>query len=142
MKPFNGVVALIAAACGATAGGHRTPDRPAGGFLITAEEIQRSGARTAWQVLRDQAPILLAEEDQNGRPVRLTRRGRASLLLNDAPMVLLDGVLMPDFRNLDAVEAQSIQAIMIYDGIEGTTYYGTNAVSGVIVIKMKNGQQS
>jgi len=26
--------------------------------------------------------------------------------------------------------------------VEGTTYYGTNAVSGVVVIKTKDGRQS
>jgi outer membrane cobalamin receptor len=142
MKPSGVLTLLLATGCAAAAGDYGSAHRPAGAFLITAEQIQRSGAQTAWQVLRDQAPMLLAEEDGNGRPVRLTRRGRASFLLNDAPMVLLDGVRMPDFRNLDAVEAQSIRAIWIYDGIEGTTYYGTNASSGVVVIKTKDGQQS
>jgi len=45
-----------------------------------------------------------------------------------------------DFRALDDIDAQSILTIYIYDGIEGTTYYGTNSGSGVIVIKTKAGQ--
>ena len=47
---------------------------------------------------------------------------------------------MPDFHALDTIEAQSILTILIYDGVEGTTYYGTDAVSGVIVIKTKDGR--
>ena len=70
----------------------------------------------------------------------LGRRGRASLYLNDSPAVLLDGVRIPDFRTLEDIDAQSILVIYIYDGIEGTTYYGTNSVSGVILIKTKAGQ--
>jgi hypothetical protein len=53
---------------------------------------------------------------------------------------MIDDVRMPDFRNLDTVDATSINAIYILDGIEGTTYYGTNSVSGVILIKTKNGR--
>jgi hypothetical protein len=49
-------------------------------------------------------------------------------------------VRIPDFRSLDDIDAQSILTIYIYDGIEGTTYYGTNSGSGVIVIKTKSGQ--
>ena len=52
----------------------------------------------------------------------------------------MDGVRLPDFRVLDDIDAQSIFTIYIYDGIEGTTYYGTNSGTGAIVIKTKDGQ--
>lgn len=126
--------------CGASVRHSGSSSPPRGAFLITAEQIERSGARTAWQVIRQSAPMLLAEEDENGRPVKLTRRGRSSFKLNDAPAVMIDDVRMPDFRNLDTVDAASINAIYILDGIEGTTYYGTNSVSGVILIKTKTGR--
>ena len=126
--------------CGASARQSGSGSLPPGAFLITAEQIERSGARTAWQVIRQSAPMLLAEEDENGRPAKLTRRGRSSFKLNDAPAVMIDDVRMPDFRNLDAVDATSINAIYILDGIEGTTYYGTNSGSGVILIKTKTGR--
>lgn len=113
-----------------------------GTFLITAEEIEKSGASTAWQVLRQHAPMLTMREDGNGRPQSMGRRGRSSFLLDEAPMILLDGVRVPDFHALDTIEAHAILTILIYDGVEGTTYYGTDAVSGVIVIKTKDGRQS
>ena len=111
-----------------------------GTFLITAEQIEKSGAHTAWQVLKQQAPMLTMREDRNGRPVSIGRHGRASFLLDEAPIVLLDGVRVPDFHSLDAIDAQSIFTILIYDGVEGTTYYGTDAVSGVILIRTKDGR--
>jgi hypothetical protein len=83
--------------------------------------------------------MFLAQEDRNGQPSSLRRRGRSSLYLDDAPMVLLDGVRVPDFRSLDNIEAQSIAVIYIYDGVEGTTRFGTNAGTGVIYIKTKDG---
>jgi len=140
MKALRSSLLLVLSACGPAIGATATADSPPGPFLITAEQIERSGARTAWQVLKQQAPMLSTQDDRNGRPAKLGRRGRASLMLDDSPAILLDGVRIPDFRALDDIEAQSIFAIYIYDGIEGTTQYGTNSVSGVIFIKTKDGQ--
>jgi outer membrane cobalamin receptor len=140
MKAMLLSLTVALAGCGPAA--HRDVDTAAapGTFLITAEQIEKSGARTAWQVLKQSAPMLQTSEDRNGRPSKLGRRGRTSFLLDDAPTILLDGVRLPDFRTLDDIDAPSIMTIYIYDGIEGTTYYGTNAGSGVIVIKTKSGQ--
>src|SRR5207248_1053700 len=90
---------------------------PAGTFLITSEQIEKSGARTAWQVLKRSAPMLQTSDDRNGRPAKLGRRGRATFVLDDAPTILIDGVRIPDFRALDDIDAQSILTIYIYDGI-------------------------
>lgn len=114
---------------------------PAGTFLITAEQIAKSGAHTAWQVLREQAPMLQAEEDENGRPVKLIRRGRSSFLLDDSPIVIVDDVRLPDFRTLDMIDAQTISALYVLDAIAGTAY-GANSGSGVILIKTKDGRRS
>ncbi|HEY6158257.1 MAG TPA: TonB-dependent receptor plug domain-containing protein [Gemmatimonadales bacterium] len=136
--PASLVVALVA--CGPAVKHDVADHPPSGTFLITAEQIEKTGARTAWQVLKQSAPMLQTSDDRNGRPAKLGRRGRTSFLLDDAPAILLDGVRVPDFRALDDIDAQSIFTIYIYDGIEGTTYYGTNSGSGVIVIKTKAGQ--
>ncbi len=136
--PASLVVALVG--CGPAVKHDVTARQPSGTFLITAEQIEKTGARTAWQVLKQSAPMLQTSDDRNGRPAQLGRRGRTSFLLDDAPTILLDGVRIPDFRALDDIDAQSIFTIYIYDGIEGTTYYGTNSGSGVIVIKTKAGQ--
>jgi len=134
------IVALVA--CGPAATRNTDTVAAPGTYIITAEQIEKSGANTAWQVLRQHAPMLTMREDRNGRPQSMGRRGRSSFLLDEAPMVLLDGVRVPDFHALDAIDARSILNILIYDGVEGTTYYGTDAVSGVIVIKTKDGRQS
>ncbi len=136
--PTSLVVALVA--CGPAVKHDVTARQPSGTFLITAEQIEKTGARTAWQVLKQSAPMLQTSDDRNGRPAQLGRRGRTSFLLDDAPTILLDGVRIPDFRALDDIDAQSILSIYIYDGIEGTTYYGTNSGSGVIVIRTKDGR--
>jgi outer membrane cobalamin receptor len=131
-------VALVG--CGTAAHRHADTVAAPGTFLITAEQIEKSGAHTVWQVLKQHAPMLTMREDRNGRPQSMSRRGRSSFLLDEAPMILLDGVRVADFHALESIDAQSIFTIVIYDGVEGTTYYGTDAASGAIVIKTKEGQ--
>jgi outer membrane cobalamin receptor len=105
--------------------------------VITEEAIRASGANTAWDVIRRAAPHIQVRETRNGQPARMWRRGQASILLNDAPLLFLDGVKVGDFRTLDMIPATTISQIEILTGIEGTTYYGTNAVGGVILVSTK-----
>jgi len=128
MKALAGSFIVVLLGCGPAAQRATSNDLPPGTFTITAEQIEKSGARTAWQALKQHAPMLQTRDDRNG------------LSLDDSPAILIDGVRMPDFRALEDIDAQSILSILIYDGIEGTTYYGTNSVSGVILIRTKQGQ--
>jgi outer membrane cobalamin receptor len=125
----------------ATADHARTRPNP-GGRVITAQQIERSGSKNAWEVLKHEAPMLTLEEDRNGNPVRIHWHGRSSIYLEDAPVVVLDGVRSADWRVLAQIPAGQIEKINIMSGIEGTTYYGTNAASGVIEIDTKRGPES
>ena len=140
--PSASPVVMVAAALSLTACAgrqyHRADARP-GVQVITAEQIARSGASTAWEVLKREAPTLTLRDTRGGRPTSAGRRGRSSIVLQDAPLVVLDGVRLTDFRTLDGIPAVTILTISVYTGIEGTTYYGTNAGSGVIVIQTKDG---
>ena len=139
MKALAASFIVVLLGCGPAVHKNSAERLPPGAFLITAEQIRKSGAHTAWQVLKQSAPMFQTSDDRNGRPAKLGRRGRASFLLDEAPAILLDGVRVPDFRALDDIDAPSISTIYIYDGIEGTTYYGTNSGSGVILIQTKAG---
>ncbi len=142
MKPLPASLMLALVGCGPAVSQNGSNLAAPGTFLITAEQIEKSGAHSAWQVLREKAPMLTLREDRNGRPASMGRRGRSSFVLDEAPMIMLDGVRVPDFHALESVDAGSILTILIYNGVEGTTYYGTDAVSGVVVIKTKDGRQS
>jgi len=107
--------------------------------VLTEEQITRSGASNAWDVLKRLAPQFSFGEDHNGQPRRLERRGRSSILLSDAPLVFLDGTEMADFKSLIQIPATTLASIEILSGIDGTTYYGSGAVGGVILIHTKNG---
>ena len=142
--PRASLVVTVSAAVSLTAcaGRQYHPANPRPGVqVITAEQIARSGASTAWEVLKREAPTLTLRDTRGGRPASAGRRGRSSILLEDAPLVVLDGVRLTDFRALDGIPAATILTISVYNGIEGTTYYGTNAVSGVIVIQTKDGAE-
>ena len=143
--PVFGVMnlAILASlsACAHGASQHQT-NSPSGPRVITSDQIERSGAHSAWDVLKREAPMLTLRDDRNGRPSRMGRRGRSSITLDDPPVVVVDGVRLTNFQDLDRIPATTILSITIYTGIEGTTYYGTNAVSGVVVIETKNGAES
>jgi outer membrane cobalamin receptor len=131
------VLSITAAACAARSS--QRPEPRSGVQVITADQIAHSGATTAWDVLKREAPMLSLRDDRGGHPASAGRRGRSSIVLADPPVVILDGVRLTDFRALEGIPAATILTISVYTGIEGTTYYGTNAVSGVIVIQTKDG---
>jgi outer membrane cobalamin receptor len=108
-------------------------------IVITEEMIARSGGSNAWEVLKRTAPQLTYRDRREGQPTKLERRGNSSLVLNDSPMLFVDGVRLPDFRSLESIPAKTIARIEILNGIDGTTYYGTDAEAGVILISTKNG---
>jgi len=144
MLSFSRSALLVAAAVSwtlgcshATANHSQTAANPSG-LVITAAQIERSGSKNAWEVLKHDAPMLTLEEDRNGNPARIHWHGRSSIYLEDAPVVVLDGVRASDWKVLSQVPAGQIETIHILSGIEGTTFYGTNAESGVIEIQTKH----
>jgi len=127
--------------CGSVHPARATPQSDGSRITITQAMIERSGGQTAWEVLKREAPQLAYREKRNGQPTGLERRGRSSFVLNDAPMLFVDGVRMVDFRSLEQIPASTLFSIEILTGIEGTTYYGTDAVGGVILVRTKNGSE-
>jgi outer membrane cobalamin receptor len=141
---FRVTTLAMLASLGACAHGasQQRVNSPSGPTVITSEQIERSGAHSAWDVLKREAPMLTLRDDRNGRPSRMGRRGSSSIVLDDPPVVVVDGVRLGNFRDLDRIPASTILSITVYTGIDGTTYYGTNAVSGVVVIETKHGADS
>src|SRR5258705_4997441 len=118
-----------------------TPQGDSDRIVITEEMIARSGGQTAWEVLRREAPQLRFGENRNGQATGITRRGRSSFILNDSPMVIIDGARNQDINALQSLPASALMRIEVLTGQEGTTYYGTDAVGGVIIIKTRTGGQ-
>lgn len=100
-----------------------SPLQPSGGHLVTAEEIHRSGARTAWEVL-ERRPGLL----------RAGRLGAAPLSPRGGPLLVVDGARMTDLAALRQIPAGSIRSIEVLSGVAAPTL-GPGSADGVIVIR-------
>ena len=123
------------AVAAAQSGRLQSPD----GQLITEEEIARSGARTAWEALRLTVHNVSFYETGRGQPTGITRRGRSSMVLNDGPRILVDGVALTDYTVLARIPASDLLSIEVLSAIDATTLYGTNYSGGAIRIRTKNG---
>ncbi len=105
--------------------------------VVTAETIEHSGARTAWEALQRTVPFFTFKDNNRGGASGIEHRGRSSIVLRDQPLILMDGVELNDFTTLTSVPAADIREIEILTGIDATTYYGTGASKGVIRIWTK-----
>jgi outer membrane receptor for ferrienterochelin and colicin len=139
LLPLTALIALTAtaSACGIRPRVSDGPDASKG-YIITAETIERSGARTIWDALRLNVKHAMFTEDGHGNPERIRRRGASTISLFEDTLILMDGNRVLDFRLLDRTSAHHIEYLHVLSGIDGTTYYGTNAGDGVIVIYTKD----
>jgi hypothetical protein len=60
------------------------------------------------------------------------------MLLQDDPVVYIDGVPLTDLRYLRQMGAEDIDDIEEMGSIEATAFYGTNSNAGVILIHSKS----
>ena len=121
----------------ATAGPNQAAAPSGGALTITQEQIERSGAPTAWEVLKNEARRYTYKEDRSGRPLRIVaQRGVSSITLSDSdsPMVIIDGARLTDVAALAQLPAGALASIEILSGIRGSGSQGTNASAGVIYI--------
>ena len=132
------LLVCVAAAGGGARAGAAQSNAPSAGRVITAEAIAASGAKTAWEALRLTVPNVQLRESR-GKPARITRRGKASIYLDDQTRVIIDNVRLSDIRTLEQMAASDILTIEVLSGLDATTYYGGTSTSGVIVIKTKTG---
>lgn len=125
---------LMACASGGT---NRENATSGGAITITQEQIERSAATNAWEVLKNEVRRYTYHEDRSGRPLRIVaQRGVSSITLSDsdAPMVIIDGARLTDVSALAQLPASALASIEILSGIRGSGSQGTNASAGVIYI--------
>ncbi len=108
-------------------------------IVITHDEITRMGARTAWEAIKRRVPGLYYKENTAGEPTRVWRHGQATILLNDTPLLFVDGVRVADIRALGDIPASQVELIRVRTGLDSTAEYGTNAAGGVILVETHTG---
>ena len=107
------------------------------GTVITEEQIAESEASTMWEALQRTVRYARFQESGTGSPQRIHRRGFSSLSLTEDMPIYIDRVRVRDMRLLDSLPASNIERIQVLSGVHATTYYGTNAGDGVILIRTR-----
>ena len=122
----------------------RFTEAPAAMFVISTEDIRRSGMRTIPELLRLVPGVQVSR--LSGNRWAISARGFASLF-SDKLLVLIDGrsVYTPLFAGVywDTVDTaiEDIDRIEVIRG-PGGTLWGANAVNGVINIVTKSAEQT
>lgn len=129
--------ALWPAACGIR-GRPALPD-PNAGTIVTAAEVARTEATTMWEALQRTVRHVRFEEAGAGKPARVHRRGSSSIVLVEDMPIYIDRVRIPNVSVLAALPAGDILRIQVLTGVHATTFYGTNAGDGVILIRTRGG---
>jgi iron complex outermembrane receptor protein len=111
-------------------------------IVVTAEEIQKLGAKTVQEVLQYQTGIVLYDSVGNEFQQTIDMRGFNAQPVT-ATSVFVDGVRVnePDFNtiNFDLIPVEDIERIEILPGT--ATVFGRNALAGVINITTKRGRR-
>ena len=133
--------AITVACAGRTA---RAPLRQGDGTrLITLDMIQQAHASNAWDLLVEMGTgYRIADTQLGGAKSIRNSRGKSSIVLHEAdtPLLVVDGVRMTDPLYLRDIPTSTLLSIRMLNGIDGATYYGTNAGAGVILVSTRLGE--
>ena len=126
---------ILAAGCTTAPSGSGPTPAERDGMLLTREEIEKTGARNAWDAVRLGATHLNIQFPREGSPARVTHRGADSFIINAEVLLVVDGTHMSSLSYLQDIRVENIDYIRILSGSEGAVRYGTDAGNGVIVVK-------
>lgn len=116
-------------------------DAPAAVYVITSDDIRRSGATSLAEALRLAPNLEVARVD--AQTYNISSRGMNSVNASNKLLVLIDGrsVYTPFFSSVfwdqQAVMLADIERIEVVSG-PGGTLYGSNAMNGVINVITKS----
>ena len=115
-------------------------DTPAGTSVITAADIERSGAKTAYEIIERQVGVVNKAYGPGGREYggsasRITIRG-----LDKGTLVLVNGapINLMNYNSTEGIPAQAIEKIEMVRGAQAALY-GAEAMGGVVNIITKKG---
>lgn len=99
--------------------------------VLTDAQIETSGAQTAWEALRLINGLRLVENVE-GQPVGLYQRGLRSLAGSNTPLIVVDGAIHRDFRQLDRMPANDVATIRVRSPSAASAKFGSLAQNGVV----------
>ncbi|WP_162055183.1 SusC/RagA family TonB-linked outer membrane protein [Pontibacter pamirensis] len=107
---------------------------------IKAEEIRQVPLASFDQALQGRAPGILvqANSGQPGAAANVVIRGRGSIVGNNEPLYIMDGVQITanDFATLNPADFESLTVLK---DASATSIYGSRGANGVVVITTRSG---
>jgi hypothetical protein len=134
----------ILAACVALACSHNGQQRryeAPGEQLILPDQIARSGAENAWEVVR-RLSHMTTVSTTSGQPDRMYRRGRSSIVIRETPVVVIDGLQATDIAILTTVRADQIAWMRVLTGVASSTRFGAQGGAGAVIVATLRGDDS
>ncbi|MDR0810819.1 MAG: TonB-dependent receptor [Paludibacter sp.] len=105
---------------------------------VKSADIERVSSSNAMQALQAQVPGLdIRQSDgQAGGGLSITMRGTRSIVANNNPLILVDGV---QYGSTIDINPSDIESIEVLKDASSTAIYGTKGANGVIIITTKRG---
>ncbi len=115
-------------------------DTPAGTSVITAADIERSGAKTAYEIIERQVGITNNAYGPGGREYAGSATRTVLRGMDKGTLVLVNGVSinMLNYNSMEGIPVEAVEKIEIVRGAQAALY-GAEAVGGVINIITKKG---
>jgi len=116
---------------------------------ISGEELRKTPAATFDQALQGKVAGLVVQQvsGQPGGGVSVQIRGVSSINGNNAPLYVIDGVIIPSpgdpgsgSNPLNTINSAEIESIDVLKDASATAIYGSQATNGVIIITTKRGR--
>lgn len=107
---------------------------------IDAEKIAKTAPTSIGDMLRTGAPGLSVGADNSaaGEAGALLVRGQRSLAANNAPLLVVDGVVF--YGSLYELNKNDIESIDVLKDASSAAVYGSKSANGVIIITTKKGK--
>lgn len=105
---------------------------------IKTDELPKENYRTIGEMIRDQVPGVIVQEQANG-VIHVRIRGSASFQGGEEPLFVLDGMALQSSAALVGINPSAIETITVLKDAGSTAIYGSRGANGVILIKTKKG---
>jgi TonB-dependent SusC/RagA subfamily outer membrane receptor len=153
MRPFSsraqlplGLLLSLVTACaqGSRQSPESAPPKPASTTsTLTDEDLRQTPGENPEKALMGRFPGVLVSYASDGSLVVRIRGGSSSLMGNNAPLYVLDGMPIAPGPGgaLTGINPNDIASIQVLKDAASTTMYGVRGANGVIVIKTKKAGQ-
>jgi TonB-dependent starch-binding outer membrane protein SusC len=105
---------------------------------VKSEEIKKVPAGNAMEALQGKIPgvDIVRTSGQSGARSNVTVRGNRSILADNGPLYIVDGI---QYSNYEDINPADIQSMEVLKDASSTAIYGSRGANGVIIITTKKG---